>query len=180
VRVGTKAHDLLESDTVSDEAAKVRAEWRADEAQWSRAALERWEHGLALVDVLRACAQRGDTVTFEFPSVTWTGRIVGVGADIARVEAGDASVDVHLAADAPFVLRTRPGPHSGDRARAAVATFAARLRELDGTAVSVGAPTGSLEGSLRVGLDQIRLTRADCGVSYVPSASVWWVRPVDD
>jgi hypothetical protein len=175
-------HDLLESDTVVDEGAAVRAEWRAEEEQWSRAALERWEHGRRLADVLRDCMHRDDVVTCELPTVTWTGAVVAVGIDVVRLDVGDAPVDVRLTADAPFVLRARAGTGTGPgaRDRSGLTTFLARMRELDGTAVCIGTATGSLEGRIRVGRDQVRVTDRDGGIAYVPSGSVWWVRALDD
>jgi hypothetical protein len=172
--------DLLESDTVVDDAAAVRAEWRADEEQWARAALERWEHGRGLADVLRDCMHRDDVVTCELPTVTWTGAVVAVGVDVVRLAVGEAPVDVRLTADAPFVVRARPGTGPGARDGSALTTFLARVRELDGTAVSIGTPTGSLEGRMRLGRDQVRVTDRDGGIAYVPSGSVWWVRALDD
>jgi hypothetical protein len=172
--------DLLESDTVSDEAAAARAEWRADEDEWSRAALERWEHGRGLDDILRDCMHRGDAVTFAFPTVTWSGVVVAVTPDVVRVDVGETRVDVRLATEAPFVLRTRPADaHGGNDVTTEPTTFLARLRELDGTTVCIGTSTVLLEGQLRVGRDQLRLTTDDGAVAHVPTASVWWVRPLD-
>ncbi len=94
---------------MTDDAASVRAEWRADEEQWSRAALERWEHARGLADVARDAMRRGDTVAFAFTEVTWTGVLVAVGDDVARLDVGSAFVDLRLAADSPFVLRVRAG-----------------------------------------------------------------------
>ena len=172
--------DLLESDTMADgDGAAARAEWRAEEEQWSRAALEHWEHRRGLDDVLRDCMHRSDVATFAFASVTWSGSVVAVGRDVARLDTGATSVDVRLTPDAPFVLRTRPGAddaHAGEM----IGTFSARLRELDGTAVCIGTSSGGLEGELRVGRDQLRLTSPDGVVAYVPIGSVWWVRPLDD
>jgi len=163
-----------------DDAAAIRAEWRADEEQWSRAALEQWEHGRALADVVRDCMHRGDVVTFEFASHSWTGTVIAVGHDVARVDTGDAWVDVRLAAEAPFVVRVRGAHHDGGRDDGTLTTFTARLREVDGTATSIGTSVRTLEGHLRVGRDQLRLTDADGGIAYVPTGSVWWVRPLDD
>jgi hypothetical protein len=163
-----------------DGAAAVRAEWRAEEERWSRAALERWEHGRALVDIARECMHRGDTASFAYPSVTWSGTVVAVGDDVACVAAGDIRVDVRLGASAPFVLRTRAGGRGRTGSGGAVTTFAARVRELDGTEVCIGIATGLLEGVLRVGRDQLRLRDRDGGCAYVPTGSVWWVRPLDD
>jgi hypothetical protein len=166
---------------VDDDAAAVRAEWRVEEEQWSRAALERWEHGRTLADVLRDARDRGDSVTLVFASVAWSGRVAAVGDGVARVDAGSgAPVDVRLGPDAPFVLRVRAGARDTPWARAPLTTFTARLRELDGTAVCIGTAAGVLEGSLRIGHDQVRVTAADGGVAYAPAGSVSWVRVVAD
>ena len=85
-----------------------------------------------------------------------------------------------LAVDAPFVLRNRPGTVRRGPDGGALTTFRARLRELDGTSVCIGTPIGSLEGRLRIGRDQLRVTDRDGGVAYVPTGSVRWVRPLDD
>jgi hypothetical protein len=172
---------------MSDDAAIARAEWRAEEEQWSRAAFERWEHGRGLVDVVRDCMHRGDTVTFGFPSQAWSGDVVAVGRDVACVDTGAARVAIRLRADAPFVLRVRSS-NVGTRDRNAAAgrddgpltTFTARLREVDGTALCIGTSAGPLEGRLRIGVDQLRLTHVAGGVAYVPIDSVWWLRPLDD
>lgn len=162
----------------------ARAEWRAEEEQWSRAALERWEHGRSLVDVVRDCMHRGDTVTFVFSSSSWSGVVIAVGRDVACVDTGAARVDIRLGADAPFVLRVRPDAHAAASAAghdfSPLTTFTARLREIDGTAVFIGTSAGPLEGRLRIGVDQLRVTDVDGGVAYVPMDSVWCVRPLDD
>jgi hypothetical protein len=181
VRTGASTHHLLESRVVSDDAAVVRAEWRAEAEDWSRAALEHWEHGRELVDVLRECMHRGAAVTIGFPSVSWSGVVSAVGTDIVRVDTGNAAVDLRVAPDAPFVLRMRAGVFGdGTRGDLTVTTFTARLRELDGTAVCIGTSVLPLEGTLRVGRDQLRLTDRDGSCGYVPTGSVWWVRPLDD
>ncbi len=177
--------DLLESDSMSDDAATARAQWRADEEQWTRAAHERWEHSRGLADVLRDCMHRGDTVTFRFESHVWVGVVVAVGLDIARLDTGDTRVDLRLAADSPFVVRVRADGRDDDGVRerrdaGALTTFTARLREIDGTAVCIGTATGSLEGRLRIGADQVRMTDVDGGAAHVPTGSVRWVRPLDD
>jgi hypothetical protein len=158
----------------------VRAEWRADGEQWSRAALERWEHGRGLADVLRDAGHRGDTVTFAFPTVTWSGVITALGVDVVRLVAGDVAVDLKVALDAPWVLRTRAGSGEGLRDDGTLVSFRARMRELDGTTVCIGTVSGPLEGRLRVGRDQLRLIDGGGGIAYVPIGSVWWVRPLDD
>ena len=79
----------------------VRAAWRADEEVWARAALVRWEHERALVDVLRDCMHRGDTVAFGFATCTFTGVLTAVGRDLARVTTPAGGVDVRVDATMP-------------------------------------------------------------------------------
>jgi hypothetical protein len=163
---------------MADDANAIRAEWRAEEDAWTRAAFERWEHERTLADVLRDAMHRGDAVTVSFGEVGWTGELVAVGTDVARIATGGAVVDVRLAPDAPLVVRLRKGRGVGGRGDGTVTTFAARLRELDGTCACIGAPGVVLEGLVRVGRDHVRV--ADAGdVAYVPVASVGWVRAVD-
>jgi hypothetical protein len=163
----------------TDDAATVRAEWRAEEDQWSRAALERWEHGRTLAEVARDCMHRGDLVTVAFTWIAWSGAITDVGRDVAGIDVAGVRVDVRLASDAPFVLRVRSGSSRASRFDPTLTTFTARLRELDGTDVSIGTSNDALEGTLRVGRDQLRLIHDPGGCAYVPIRSVWWVRPLD-
>jgi hypothetical protein len=169
----------MATDDVGDAAATVRAEWRAEEERWSRAALEQWEHGRSLVDVVRAAMHRGDRVTIAFADVVWSGPVVGVGRDVARLDAGSVTVDVRLAPGAPFVLRTRSARDEGHRGDPAVTTFTARLRELDGTTVCIGTANGQVEGILRTAHDHVRMTDRVDGAAYVPVASIGWLRPLD-
>lgn len=172
--------EVMAREGMAETAAALRAEWRAEEELWSRAALEQWEHGRTLADVARESMHRGDAVTFTFAEVAWSGTVVAVGHDVVRVDTGNTRVDIRLAPDAPLVVRTRPGRDDGRRGDVAASTFVARLRELDGTEVYVGTSAGAIEGTLRTGRDQVRITGRDLGGAYVPSASVWWVCPVDD
>jgi hypothetical protein len=173
-------------DGIDDEglaaAAGLRAQWRAEEEQWTRAALERWEHDRTLLDVLRACMHRGDTVALAFADRTFTGVVTAVGADLARVETVDGSVDAHLGATAACSLRVITTARAGgERGDPSVATFRARLLHLEGGVVQLGvrAPDDAVVGELRVGRDQVSVVDRDGARRYVPITSVSWVRPVD-
>ncbi len=163
-------------------AAALRAEWRADEDAWARAALEQWEHDRTLLDVLRTCMHRGDTVAFEFTGRTFVGALSAVGADLARLATTDGSVDAHLDGAAVLVVRVvvaaRAGGGRGDRS---ITTFRARLLHLEGTLVELGTRVhdDALIGELGVGRDQVRVLDGDGAARYVPIGSVNWVRPVD-
>ena len=164
-------------------AAALRAEWRADHAEWTRAALEVWEHERTLVDVARSCLHRGDTVALEFPGRTFTGVLTAVGDDVARLAIADGSVDAHLTSSNPgLVLRVlQPARAGGDRGDPTVVTFRARLLQLEGTMVelAVGGREATLRGTLGVGRDQLSVVDRDGVRAYVPTGSVTWVRPVD-
>jgi hypothetical protein len=163
-------------------AAALRAEWRADEDAWTRAALEQWEHDRTFADVLRACMHRGDTVALEFPGRSFVGVFTAVGDDVARVATADGSVDAHLHPHATLSVRVVAAARAGgDRGDPTIATFRARLLQLDGTVVQLGAHAHehALTGRLRVGRDQVSVVDRDGAVRYVPTGSVSWVRPVD-
>lgn len=161
-------------------AAAVRAEWRAEEEAWTRAAYERWEHARTLADVARDCMHRGDLATFSVASVTITGVIVAVGTDLVRVATVDGGVDIALHAGSELVVRILPGHDRGTRGDGTVTTFAARLRELEGARVDLGV-TGNdaRRGRLHLGQQQVSLVDDDGIRVYMPTASVAWVRPVD-
>ncbi len=160
----------------------VRAAWRADEETWARAALARWEHERALVDVLRDCMHRGDTVAFGFASCTFTGLLTAVGRDVARITTPAGGVDVRVDATMPAVVRlvgqARGGGARGDDT---ATSFVARLRQLDGTTVRLGVDAGDeVTGALGLGRDHVSMTDRAGGCCYVPMGSVRWVRPDDE
>ena len=163
-------------------AAAVRAEWRADELAWTRAALEQWEHDRTLADVLRACMHRGDKVALEYPGRTFVGVVAAVGDDLVRLATADGSLDAQLGPTGVLLLRVvepaRAGGHRGDET---IATFRARLLQLEGAATRVGvtASTDELTGRLCVGRDQVSVVDRDGVRRYVPIGSVTWVRPLD-
>jgi hypothetical protein len=163
-------------------AAALRAEWRAEEHEWTRAALERWEHDQTLADVLRACMHRGDTVAMEFRGHSFVGRVTAVGGDIAQLTAVDGSIDAQLGPHAAFGLRVvAPARDGGERGDQTVSTFRARLLQLEGAVVhlAVSVRDEALLGRLGVGRDQVSVVSRDGVRCYVPIGSVAWVRPVD-
>jgi hypothetical protein len=163
-------------------AAAVRAEWRADELEWTRAALEQWEHDRTLADVLRAFMHRGDTVALEFTGHTFVGVVTAVADDMVRLATTEGSVDAHLGTAGAFLVRVvEPARAGGQRGDEMIATFRARLLQLEGVATSLGvaARADELTGRLCVGRDQISVVDRNGARRYVPMASVAWVRPLD-
>ncbi len=163
-------------------AAALRAEWRADEDAWTRAALEQWEHDRTLLDVLHTCMHRGDTVALDFPGRTFIGVVSAVGVDLARLATPDGSVDAHLGPAAVLSLRVvTPARAGGGRGDPSITTFRARLLHLEGTFVQLGTRVrdDACSGELRVGRDHVSVLDRDGVRRYVPIESVTWVRPLD-
>src|SRR5713101_2143013 len=124
-----------------DAGARVRAAWRADEEEWTRAAWEAWEHERTLADVARDAMHRGDVVVAILTSRTFRGLVMAVGVDLVRIAAPDGVVDLRLMADSPLTFRiVAPAREGGSRGEVGVATFRARLLQLeaDHTAVELG------------------------------------------
>jgi hypothetical protein len=172
--------DPLDRIDIGDAAAVVRSEWRADEEEWMRAALERWQHDRSLLDVLRECMHRGDTITVCSGRVTFTGRVAAVGDDLLALAAPDGRVDVHCDTDAPLVVRIAERARTGGTRGDAATTFRARLLDLemvDGE-VEVGtrAPGDVVRGRLTVGRDHVIVQDGD-GEAVIAVAALAWVRP---
>ncbi|MFN8028661.1 MAG: hypothetical protein U0W40_20585 [Acidimicrobiia bacterium] len=67
-------HESFPSIPISSPAADVRREWRADEEEWSRAALEHFVTQRTLTDVLRDLMYQGDAVVLGGRSGSAEGR----------------------------------------------------------------------------------------------------------
>src|SRR5689334_6297591 len=78
-------------------AARLRADLRADEDDWTRAAVQYWTHAHTLADLAREFAARGDDVIVETAGRSFRGVIVAVGDDRLDLAAGDCVVHVRLA-----------------------------------------------------------------------------------
>jgi hypothetical protein len=165
-------------------AARLRAEVRSDEEDWTRAAVQQWAHARTLADLAREFAARGDGVVVETSGRSFRGVIVAVGADRLDLETADAMVHVRLALAesigsplAPFVLyRAERARRGGVRPPAALVTFRARLLELEAEGLSVrlgSSVVGEFAGCLTVGRDHVvvhggrETVLPVCWVSYV-------------
>jgi hypothetical protein len=174
--------ELFDDGELRVSAASVRAEWRADEDEWTRAAYEQFEHGRALVDVARACMHRGDRVSFLVGDVTFTGTITAVGPDTARVQVGaeaDDVVDVHLGVATGVVLRIDEHARAGGSRGDGDLTFRARALELEAVPVvlvGMGLAGLVLGGQLRVGRDHVRIVAVDGTETHAAFACVSWLR----
>ena len=166
-------------------AARLRAELRADEDDWTRAAAQHWAHARTLTDLAREYAARGDEVIVETGARTFRGVIIAVGVDRVDLETVDGLVHLRRAlADSvgsplsPFTLsRAAHARRGGVRPPATPITFRARLLELEttGVPVRVGATIGGAEfvGCVTVGRDHVvvhgvrETVLPVCWVSYV-------------
>jgi len=142
--------------------AAPTAEWRADEAAWTAAALAQWRHQRSLVETAREHLHRGDTLTISWAgaTTTLTGPIVGVGSDVLALSVARTRVDVALGAHVPIVWRVvRRAPDGGSRGHA-FDSLRARLLELEarGDAVDVGVADEIVRGELTVCRDHVAVT----------------------
>jgi hypothetical protein len=179
--------DPLKGADIGDAASVVRAEWRADEEEWTRAGLERWRHERSLLDLLRECMHRGDTIALSLSlgTFTFTGCVIAVGVDLVTLNLADGPVDVCCNPEAPLVVRVTERARSGGTRGDAVTTFRARLLELEmserDVAVGVRATTDVVRGKLVVGRDHVIVHDRDGIETVVGLAAVAWVRrPTDD
>ena len=172
--------DALDDGDLRARGAAVRAEWRADEETWTRAAFERWEHGRTLVDIARECMHRGDTVALTTAQVVVRGVIIAVAEDTVRLVDREGEVDVQLGDHAPIVIRVVTRARSGGaRSVDDSCAFRARLLEHENTRdVELGtfASSDVLVGELRIGGDHVRVRSGDTGDAFVPLPMVAWVR----
>ena len=178
--------ELPLDDDLRARAAELRREWRADEEEWSRAALEHFRHGRTLVDVLRAVMHRGDVVLLGDGAGTCLGVpavrgvVAHVGEDWCRVDVAGGVVELPVTTTGPVVRVVERSPRGGRGGDPdAPATWRARLLELEVAQAScaVGLTTGELlTGSLSVGGDHV-VVGADAEAIYVPMGALSWLRP---
>jgi hypothetical protein len=147
--------------------ARLRAELRADEEDWTRAAVQHWAHARTLADLAREFAARGDEVVVDTGARSFRGVIIAVGADRVDLETADGVVHLRFAQAeavgsplAPFALyRAARARRGGVRPPTATITFRARLLELElaGLPVRVGVTVGGAEfvGCVTVGRDHV-------------------------
>jgi hypothetical protein len=173
--------DPLNDPELAAAGAALRAEWRTDEEEWSRAAFEHWQHDQSLLDVARDCMHRGDTLVVLSRRNTFRGVVSSVGEDVMRVATAEGPVVVHVNADAPLalrvVMRATAGGARGDREPASLRAVLLDL-ETSGARVEVGVAIADavLTGMLRVGRDQVAVRDGDGFETYVPLRWVTWVR----
>jgi hypothetical protein len=170
------------------EAAAARASWRADEDEWTRAALESWQHRRTLHDVARECMHRGDRVGVTMWRTIFTGVLVAVGEDVCSLRTPDGRVDIRLPIDdapLPFELRVvADAAAGGTRGDPVPLSFRTCLlgHEAHATEVMIGpALAGEVRrGRLVVGRDHVVLTTPGGDTTYLALASLAWVRAARD
>jgi hypothetical protein len=164
-------------------AADLRREWRADEEEWSRAALEHFRHGRTIIDVLRAAMHRGDVVVLGDGPGAPRGVVVHVGDDWCRLDAAGGVVELPVTGSGPVVRvveHSRRGGSGGDPH--APKAWRARVLELEvarGLCV-VELTTGEkLTGLVLVGGDHV-VVSAGGDETYVPMGALARFRPSCD
>jgi hypothetical protein len=179
----TAMPDAFPPQGFGDAAAAARSEWRADEEDWTRAAVERWLHARTLLDVVRECMHRGDTVTVRVGDRVFSGRVGAVGSDVFSLDVSDGRVDVAADDGARFLLRVDARARSGGARGDHATTLRARLLELESARcdVEIGPDLGdTVRGQLCVGRDHVVVRAAEIPDTVMPMAAVAWVfaRPV--
>ncbi len=166
----------------------AREERRAEEEEYTRAALRQWARHRDLLDVVRELQHRGDTISVQVGHSLLVGTIDAVGRDYVQLRTDGGCVDVRLTSSAhdgfsvPVLVRVvSRARRGGRRAEADAASFRARLLEYDGEEIEavVGLTMigGELRGCLVVGRDHLVVRDRDGGETYVPLGNVAWVRP---
>jgi len=173
--------DPLTRASLGDAAAAARAEWRADEEAWTRAAVEQWRHNRTMRDVIRDAMHRGDRLAFVLPAVTFAGCVTSVGDDVVVLDTIDGPVDLNVGEHAALVVRVLERAHAGGTRGAPVTTLRARALELETEACDVrigchGTPA-VFDGRVQVGRDHLVVTeRAGGGDVVLGLTAVAWMR----
>jgi hypothetical protein len=148
--------------------------------KWTRAAYERFEHGLTLVDVARTWMHCGDHMSFTAAETTFSGHVIAVGPYTARLVLARAAVDVvdvHLDRARGVVVCVGRGARREGTVGAEHLSFRARLLELersDQVLVGVDAAEPVLSGRVRVGRDHVRVTTPEGAATVAGLAAVRW------
>jgi hypothetical protein len=172
--------DPLERAHLGAAAAEVRAEWRTDEEEWTRAAVERWQHQRTLLDVICECMLRGDTIALRLGHITFTGLVQAIGDDLVALAAADGRVDVRVDDHTQLIVRVHERARTGGTRGDAVTTFRARLLELEMDELDVEIGTGAggdvVCGQLTVGRDHVIVHEHVQTDTVMALAAVAWVR----
>ena len=158
--------------------ASMRSEWRAEEEQATRDALERWRRSRTIVDWFVERMNAGDVIAVTCGTQRFTGTVEEVGPDLVGVRAAFARIDVHLASTAPMQFALVERATEGGRRASMRRTF----RELviareEAGAVTVGtslSPAG-LVGRVRAARDFVTIVASDGREVVVPMDDVTWI-----
>lgn len=158
--------------------ASLRSEWRAEEEQATRDALERWRRSRTAVDWFVERMNAGDTVAVTCAAQRFTGIVEEVGPDAIGVRTPFARVDVHVGSTAAMQFELVEHASAGGRRASLRRTFRDVLiaRECSDT-VTVGttlSPAG-LQGRVAAGRDFVTIVAAEGCEIVVPIKDVAWV-----
>ena len=161
---------------------RVEAEMRleAEMLEHDSALVERRRRSLA--DLAIELVSRGDTVTAIAGDKALRGRLSYARGDIASMDTGSGTVDLHLAAGVVLRLDERR-TEGGTAPRPGSDTLRARLLEyeMDGRSIEVWMPAHGVDvsGSIgAVGKDHLVVIDRDGAEWMAPLTTIAWVRPL--
>lgn len=140
---------LGEDPDISELGVRMRAELRAEAAEYEVLAALDLARSRGLAEVLLAAATRDEEVEVTLANARVRGVVEDAVGDLARLRTADEAVDVRI--DAIRLLRVlgAAGRPSGERPRRTAASFRARLAEHEAAAGEVLLETGGPGGGLR-------------------------------
>lgn len=144
---------LGEDPEITDLGVRMRAELRAEAAEYEALAALDLARSRRLVDVLAEAAARGDEVELTLASTRLRGVVEDAVGDLVRLRTADEDVDVTV--EAVRLLRVigtvgaSRSPASSERPRRTAASFRARLAEHEAAQLELGVVTDGPAGTLR-------------------------------
>jgi hypothetical protein len=158
--------------------ASMRSEWRAEEEQATRDALERWRRSRTIVDWFVERMNAGDVIAVTCGPKRFTGTVEEVGPDLVGLRAAFARVDVHLASTAPMQFELVERVTEGGRRASMRRTFRELVigrEEPDAVTVGTSLSPDGLVGQVRAARDFVTIVSKDGGEVVVPLDDVTWI-----
>jgi hypothetical protein len=158
--------------------ASMRSEWRAEEEQATRDALERWRRSRTIVDWFVERMNAGDVIAVTCSSQRFTGTVEEVGADAAGLRTPFARVDVHLGATTPMQVDVVERATSGGRRASLRRSFrdiVIARETVDAVTVGTTLSPEGLDGRVTAARDFVTLVTKDGAEVVVPMSDVTWI-----
>lgn len=145
---------LAEDPDIADLGVRMRAELRAEAAEYEALAALDLARSRHLLDTLAAAAVRGDEVEIVLAGTRVRGAVEEAVGDLARLRTAQEVVDVYIGAIRLLrVTAAGPAPRA-ERVRRTATSFRARLAEHEAAPGEVlletDGPGGSLRGAIEV------------------------------